>query len=108
MTDGMISVSTATLSCVLELLRCWTRTTMPYQIAFWAVWLMAWASHSSRKLRLRQIDRSLELARRGAPLERAVDLTVGATLGGATTCVGARVSSRRPSDRAAPRATGTS
>ena len=59
MTDGMISVSTATLNCVLELLRCWTRTTMPYQIAFWAVWLIAWASQSSRKSLLRQIDWSL-------------------------------------------------
>src|SRR5207237_3147010 len=55
-TDGMMSVSTARLSWVLELLTRCTRMTMPNQIAFWAVWLMACASHSSRKLRVRQID----------------------------------------------------
>ena len=36
-TDGMISVSTATLSSVLEWPWRWTSTTMPYQIAFCAV-----------------------------------------------------------------------
>src|ERR1041384_7359668 len=56
MTEGMISVSTARLSWVLEWLRRWTRTTMPYQIAFCAVWLMAWASHKSKKLRLLPMD----------------------------------------------------
>src|SRR6266540_6287805 len=69
-TDGMISVSTATLSCVLELLRCWTRTTMPYQIAFCAVWLMACASHSNRKSRLRQIERSSGPTRCGSGSSR--------------------------------------
>jgi hypothetical protein len=36
-TDGMISVRMARLSWVLEWLERWTSTTMPYQIAFWAV-----------------------------------------------------------------------
>src|SRR4051812_47845217 len=36
----------------------WTSTIMPYQIAFWAVWLIAWAVQSITNGRLRQIGAS--------------------------------------------------
>src|SRR5919199_4621854 len=113
-TDGMISVRMARLSWVLEWLERCTSTTMPYQIAFWAVWLMACANHSSRKSRLRQMDDSSKRAR---ARRLAWSSSVDDTGSGATTPTGAwrwlvwrdmPLNPRRPSGRPAPPATGMS